>query len=54
MAVMSDLRYEARLLDLKAKEDNTESRAKSAFKELISGIPVVGKSIAIMIFGNKK
>jgi hypothetical protein len=54
MAVMSDLRYEARLLDLKAKEDNTESRVKSALKEGISGIPVVGKSIAIMIFGNKK
>ncbi len=54
MAVMSDLRYEARLLDLKAKEDNTEIRVKSALKEFVSGLPVVGKSIAIMIFGNKK
>ncbi len=54
MAVMSDLKHEARILDLKAAEDNTESRVKSALRELISGIPIVGKAIGILIFGNKK
>jgi hypothetical protein len=54
MAVMSDLRYEAKVLDKKDKEDNSESRFKLALKELVSGIPVVGKSLGVLIFGNKK
>jgi hypothetical protein len=54
MAVMSDLRYEAKQLDIEIIGDTKEKRFSLAIKELISAIPFVGKAIAALLFGNKK
>jgi hypothetical protein len=54
MAVMTDLEYAARQLDDTDKQDNSESRIKVATKELVSGIPFVGKALAVLIYGTKK
>lgn len=54
MAVMFDLEYEAKELDKVDKQDNSESRIKLATKELISNIPIVGKALAVLIYGTRK
>lgn len=54
MAVMSDLEHEANELDKIDKQDNSESRIKLATKELVSNIPIVGKALAVLIYGTKK
>ena len=54
MAVMFDLEYEAKELDKVDKQDNSESRIKLATKELVSGIPWIGKALAVLIYGTRK
>lgn len=54
MAVMFDLEYEAKELDKVDQQDNSESRIKLAIKELISHIPIIGKALAVLIFGTRK
>ncbi len=54
MAVMFDLEYEAKELDKIDKQDNSESRIKLATKELVSGIPIIGKALAALIYGTRK
>lgn len=54
MAVMSDLRYEAKQLDLEIISDTKAKRISLALKELVSSIPLVGKAIAALLFGNRK
>ena len=51
MAVMSDLRFKARSLDVELGKDSDGQRAKGAIRALISEIPVIGKSLEIVIFG---
>ncbi len=54
MAVLSDLKFKAKALDAELSKDSDTKRIIGATRALISEIPVVGKALEILIFGDKK
>lgn len=54
MAVMTDLVYEAQQADKEFKTEPKNNRILLAIKELIATIPIVGKSLSVLIFGSNK
>lgn len=54
MAVMSDLRHKARQLDSQLSQDSDAKRITGAARALVSELPIVGKTLEILLFGTKK
>ena len=54
MAVVSDLRHKAKELDSQLSQDSDSRRVTGAARALVAGLPVVGKALEILLFGDKK